>query len=118
LVTAIVPVGPAPVYSSPSGGQGEDSVQRFASIRDRPTWITGWPNSGWRGADASDPTARLMPFGFDITDDGAGHFLLVYYSTDRAYEADTWHETLSDACASAEERFGVRREEWTPNRRS
>jgi hypothetical protein len=38
-----------------------------------------------------------MPFGFDITDDGDGHFLLVYYSMDRAYAADTWHETLSDA---------------------
>jgi hypothetical protein len=89
-------------------------VRTSASIRNRPTWITGWPNSGWRGADARDPSAELLPFGFDITDDGAGHYLLVYYSMDRAYEADTWHETLSGAYASAEEQFGVRREEWGP----
>lgn len=91
-------------------------MRTFASIRNRSTRITGWPNSGWRGADASDPSAKLLPFGFDITDDGAGHYLLVYYSMDRAYEADTWHETLSDAYASAEEQFGVRREEWGPAR--
>jgi hypothetical protein len=56
----------------------------------------------------------VVPFGFDITDDGAGHYLLVYYSMDGAYEADTWHETLSDAYTSAEQRFGVRRDEWRP----
>jgi hypothetical protein len=95
---------------------GEIVMRTFASIRDRPTWISGWPNSGWRGADAADASAKLLPFGFDITEDGAGHYLLVCFSTDGAYGADTWHETLIDAHESAERQFGIRSEEWGPGR--
>ena len=89
-------------------------MRTFASIRNRSTWITGRPHSGRGIADASDASAKLLPSGFDITEDGAGRYNLVFYSMDRAYWADTWHETLSDAYSSAEEWFGVRREEWGP----
>ena len=85
----------------------------FASIRDRPTWISGSPDR-WQGADASAPSAKLLSFGFDITDDGAGHYVLVCFSSDAAYGADTWHETLSDAYESATRQFGIQREEWGP----
>ena len=88
-------------------------MQVFASIRDRPTWVTGRPRS-WRGAEPSEPGAKQLSFGFDITDDGAGNFLLVCFSADGAYGADTWHQTLSEAYASAEEQFGVRCSEWRP----
>jgi hypothetical protein len=44
-------------------------VRPFASIRDHPTWISGCPNSGWRGADAPDTPAEELPFRCDITDD-------------------------------------------------
>jgi hypothetical protein len=57
-----------------------------------------------------------MSFGFDITEDGAGHYVLVCFSTDGAYGADTWHETRSDAYESAGQQFGIRREEWGPVR--
>lgn len=90
-------------------------MRTFASIRNRPTWIIGWPNC-WRGADASVPSAKLLSFGFDITDDGAGHYLLVCFSTDGAYGADTWHDTLSDAHESAEQQFRIRDEDWGPAR--
>jgi hypothetical protein len=53
-----------------------------------------------------------MTFGFDLTDDGAGGYHLVFYSMDRVYSADTWHESLEDAYATAEEVFGIRREQW------
>jgi hypothetical protein len=86
-------------------------MRTFGSIRDRPTWITGEPN-GWRGAGASAPSAKLLPFGFDITDDGADHYLLVCFSICGDYGADTWHERLSDAYESAEQQFGIHREEW------
>jgi hypothetical protein len=86
----------------------------FASIRNRQTWITGWPHSGWRGASATDAHAKVLPFGFDITDDVAGNYLLVCFSADGVYGADTWHETLDEAYASAEEQFGVLRSEWSP----
>ena len=59
-----------------------------------------------------------MSFGFDITDDGAGNFLFVCFSADKVYGADTWHETLDDAYASAEEQFGVRRNEWGPPKKA
>lgn len=91
-------------------------MQVFASIRDRPTWICGWPHSGWHGADASTPHAKQVPFGFDITDDGAGRFLFVSFSADGECCADTWHETLAEAYATAEEQFGVKRVEWGPPR--
>jgi len=55
-----------------------------------------------------------MAFGFYITDDGADGYQLAFYSMDGVYTADTWHETLSDAYAAAEEAFGIRREEWGP----
>ena len=111
VATAIVPDGPAVVYLWPPDKECRDLMRTFASIRDRPTWVTGSPPS-WRGADASGPSARLVEFGFDITDDGAGGYLLVCYSMDRLYAADTWHETLEQAYESAEEQFGLRREEW------
>jgi hypothetical protein len=88
----------------------------FASIRDRPTWICGWPHGGWRGSDAVEPNARQLAFGFDITDDGAGNYLLVSLSADGVYGADSWHETIVEAYASAEEQFGVQRGEWGPPR--
>jgi len=75
--------------------------------------ITGWPHSGWRAADDDDPSARELPFRFAITDDGDGHFLLAYQSLDGAYSADSWHESLIDALASAEEQFGIGRGEWS-----
>jgi hypothetical protein len=55
-----------------------------------------------------------VPFGFDITEDGAGHFLLVCFSADGRYGADTWHPTLEGAYGAAENQFGVRRDEWGP----
>lgn len=91
-------------------------MRTFTSIRDRPTWITGWPNSGWRGADPTDPSSKQLSFGFDITDDGAGHFLFVCFSSDGVYGADSWHETLADAIESARQQFGIRRQEWGPAR--
>jgi hypothetical protein len=89
-------------------------MRTFASIRNRQTWITGPPRGPWGGCDASNPSAKRLPFGFDITDDGAGYYILVSYSMDRAYGGDTWHETLEDAYATAEGGFGIRREEWGP----
>jgi hypothetical protein len=85
----------------------------FASIEARLVRITGWPKSGWRAADDDDPSAREMPFRFAVTDDGGGHFLLVYHSLDGVYCADTWHESLADAFATAKEQFGIERDEWS-----
>ena len=86
----------------------------YASIPERPTCITGWPHSGWRAGDADDPASKVLPFRFDITDDGAGNFLLAYHSLDRVYCADSWHETLEEAFAAAQECYGVAHSEWQP----
>jgi hypothetical protein len=60
----------------------------------------------------------MLSFGFDITDDGAGHFLLVCFSSDDVYAADSWHATLAEAYASAEEQFDIQRAEWGQKDRS
>jgi hypothetical protein len=94
-------------------------VQTFSSNRNRPAWLTGRPRKGrtyspWGIGDASSPSAMPMAFELDIAGDGAGGYHLVFYSMDRVYSADTWHETLEDAYATAEEAFGIRRDEWGP----
>lgn len=86
----------------------------FASIPERPTRITGFPHGGWHAANATDPASNVLPFCFEITDDGSGNFLLCYHSLDRVFCADTWHETLEEAFAAAHEAFGIVRSEWLP----
>lgn len=54
----------------------------------------------------------MLPFGFDIADDGAGGFALNCFSEDRVYAADSSHPTLDAAYLAAEEQYGVRRAEW------
>lgn len=84
----------------------------YASIAGRPTRITGWPHSGWRMADADGPAGKVLPFRFEITDDGGGHFLLISESLDGVFCADTWHESLEEAFAAARDCFGIGRSEW------
>lgn len=84
----------------------------FASIRNRPIWIIGRPHTGWGTAEPAEPGAKQLLFGFDITDDGGANYLLLCFSADGLYGADTWHETLADAYAAAEEKFGIQRFEW------
>lgn len=88
-------------------------MRTFACIEMRPLRITGWPHSGWGAAEDGDASAKVLPFRFAVTDDGGGNFLLVYHSLDGVYFADTWHETLADALATAEEVFGIGRGEWS-----
>ena len=89
-------------------------MQVFASIRDRPTWIIGTQHTGWRGAKPSEPEAKQLPFGFDITDDGNADYLLLCFSMDGELYADTWHPSLDEAYLVAEEAYGVQRSEWGP----
>jgi hypothetical protein len=48
----------------------------------------------------------------EITDDGGGHYLLVYHAQNAGMAGDTWHETLDEAFAAAEMNFGIARSEW------
>ena len=74
--------------------------------------VAGSPRRGWGPADADDLAARVLPFRFDITDDGGGHFLLIYESLDGEFCADTWHASLEEAFAAAHDSFGIARSEW------
>ena len=85
----------------------------FASIAERLIFIVGWPHSGWRAADPDDPDGKVLPFRLEITDDGGGHFLFIYESLDGVFCADTWHESLEEAFAAAQDNFGITRSEWT-----
>jgi hypothetical protein len=87
-------------------------MQTFARIQSRIVVIAGHPDSGWSSADEGTPGSFELEFAFRITDDGGANFLLVYSSADGRYAADTWHETLEDAYASAADQFGIDRSEW------
>lgn len=93
-------------------------MKTFAYIEERLVRITGWPHSGWRVAEDDDPTSKVLPFRFAITDDGNGNFLLTYHSLDGVFFADTWHESLEEAFTSAQECFGIVRTEWQKPRRA
>jgi hypothetical protein len=46
--------------------------------------------------------------------DGISNFLLVCFTADGVYGADSWHQSLADASALAETPFGVQLSEWGP----
>lgn len=46
--------------------------------------------------------APVDAFGFDIFGEGAGDFVLTFFSMDGVSSADTWHETLGEAYAKGE----------------
>jgi hypothetical protein len=87
-------------------------VKSYATIARRVVRILGHPNSGWSPADLDDDNALELEFRFEITDDGNKNFLLVYQSLDGRYAADSWHETLGEALAGAEESYGITQSEW------
>lgn len=55
---------------------------------------------------------KELPFRLTITDDGSGQFALDYKSLDGVYCADSSHEGLDAAFATAERQFGIGRSEW------
>ena len=91
-------------------------MKSYATIARRAVRILGHPNSGWSPADLDDDNALELEFRFEITDDGNKNFLLVYQSLDGRYAADSWHETVEEALACAEESYGITPSEWVmPN---
>ena len=84
----------------------------FASVPSRLVTIAGQPNSGWSSADEGTPGSFELEFRFQVTDDGGENYLLVYSSLDGRYAADSWHATLQEALAVAEEQFGIEAREW------
>lgn len=88
-------------------------MQTFASIPSRFILIAGHPNSGWSGCDEGTPGSFDLEFAFRITSDGGKCYLLDYGSLDGRYLADSWHQTIEEAYAAANEQFGIERAEWT-----
>lgn len=84
----------------------------FAHIQGHSVTIAVHPGSGWSTADEGTPGSFDLEFRFEVTDDGNANYLLVYSSLDGQYSADSWHETLEEAFACAEELFGISPEEW------
>ena len=99
--------------ANPQIHHGEKAdMKSYASIATRVVRILGHPNSGWSPADLDDDNALEIEFHFEITDDGNRGFLLVQQSLDRCYAADSWHETLEEALACAEDSYGITPAEW------
>jgi len=87
-------------------------MQTFAQIPRRRLLIAGHPNSGWSIADEGTPGSFELEFDFRITGDGGAGYLLIYASLDGQYAADSWHRSFEEACAAADEHFGIERIEW------
>ncbi|WP_457390508.1 hypothetical protein [Roseateles sp. P5_E1] len=87
-------------------------MKSYATIARRAVRILGHPNSGWSPADPDDDNALEIEFRFEITDDGNKNFLLVCHSLDGCYAADTWHETLEEAVACAQDSYDIAPSEW------
>jgi hypothetical protein len=88
-------------------------MSAIASIPRRTVRIAGEPNSGWSGADPDDLNAVEVEFSFKVTSDGNRNYLLIYQSIDGMYAADTWHESVEEALASARDSFGIEEDEWS-----
>jgi hypothetical protein len=78
--------------------------------------VGGEQHSGWLPENATKPLPvpiRELPFDFVIeeTIDGGG-YLLEYQSHSGELYGDTWHETLEDAKAQAQQYFGVPVDAW------
>jgi len=87
----------------------------FAQIGRKRVRIGGEQHTGWlpRGAATPLPTpVRDLDFEFEISDDGGDGFLLSYQSSDKSCHGDTWHQTIDEAIAAAQESFGIARDEW------
>jgi len=87
-------------------------MEALLSIARRSVRIAGEPNSGWSAADPDDLNAIDVEFSFRITGDGNANYLLLYESSDKRYFADTWHQTVDEAIAVANQSFGIEPDEW------
>jgi hypothetical protein len=87
-------------------------MKTYATVARRVVRILEHPNSGWSPADPDDDNALDIEFRFEVTDDGRKNFLLVYQSLDGRYAADSWHETVDEAFACAEDAYGIALSEW------
>lgn len=74
--------------------------------------IRGYGNS-WKVAEPSDPPARVEDRAVALEiqgNDAEGYHLVM--SPEGCFTADTWHDSVEDAKATAEEVFGVPPDGW------
>jgi hypothetical protein len=85
----------------------------IARIQKRPTWIKGFPYSGWQFVEARTPGGFETDFDFEIQGDEMNGYHFCYHSCDGKYENDTWHKTMEEAMRTAEERSAIMPSNWT-----
>jgi len=79
-----------------------------------PVSIVGTQATGWEPADpraTPQQPARRVLMDVKIEED-AGSYLLVYAAEDRSVYGDSWHASLEEAEAVAEQWLGLRRDDW------
>lgn len=88
------------------GGGRLSLVSRVDNFR---VTIGGQPHSGWLPPGAVQPLPtpeREVVLNLVIESDGSG-YLLIVDSPDGSLRGDTWHQSVADAQAQAESRYGV-----------
>lgn len=93
----------------------ERGERTYAAIRSRLLPVISVVRNGGRDSrDRETTTRRLVPFNFDIKDDGGGEFLFRWRSLDGKYDGESVHQTLKDAFGFGEREFGIDEAEWSP----
>ena len=90
-------------------------VKRVSDFR----WdYEGELHSGWLPLGAANPLPTpVVRVALDLEiESERGGFLLIYRARENSeLRNDLWFGTLTEAMAAAEERFGVRPEQWEPS---
>jgi hypothetical protein len=77
--------------------------------------VGGEVHSGWLPEGAAEPhqtPERVVTADVRIESDGASYFLICDGGAPPPDSWDTWHATLEEAEATAEEALGIRLEDW------
>ncbi len=67
--------------------------------------------NAWKVGEPSDPRASERPVTLEIQGNAQNGYHLVM-SPEGCFTADTWHESIADAKATAEEIFNVPTDGW------
>lgn len=103
---------------TPDQAIGHASIQmKRLIINDYLVTVGGEQHSGWLPMQAVEPLptpVRELYFDFVIKESTPGvGYIFEYYSQCGEFFNDTWHETLEDAKAQAQQDFGIPLDAWS-----
>ena len=83
-------------------------------ISELPIRFGGEVHAGWLPPKAASPPPTPLDdvlLSLQICDADSG-FILEWWDEGKRYVGDTWHESINDALAQAEQWFGITADQW------